>query len=101
MATQLCPHSTSAWRGDPKHPSKACRFLSTPVAQTYRAAGQAATSLHAMHEGRAGPGLLPELRATTHLALWATKVTTRSLGQVMSTYVVQKKLAEPGRYVQG
>ncbi|XDV35991.1 hypothetical protein PO909_005845 [Leuciscus waleckii] len=47
VAMQLCPPSTSS-RGDPKHPSKACRFSSTMVAKSYRAAGQEATSLHAM-----------------------------------------------------
>ncbi|XDV34391.1 hypothetical protein PO909_004552 [Leuciscus waleckii] len=71
VAMQLCPQSASTWCGDPKHPSKACRFSSTLVAKAYRAVGQAASSLHAMailqvyqarvlrdmHEGRAHPGL--------------------------------------------
>ncbi|CAM4724409.1 unnamed protein product [Leuciscus chuanchicus] len=101
---QLCPQSASS-RGDPKHPSKACRFSYTLVAKAYRAAGQAASSLHAMatlqvyqaqmlrdmHEGRTDPGLFDELRAATDLALRATKVTARSLGQVMSTCVVQER----------
>ncbi|CAM4616073.1 unnamed protein product [Leuciscus chuanchicus] len=104
VAMQLCPTSASS-RGDPKHPSKACRFSSTMVAKSYRAAGQAAASLHAMailqvyqakmlrdmHEGRTDPGLFDELRAATDLALRATKVTARSLGLVMSTAVVQER----------
>ncbi|CAM4734286.1 unnamed protein product [Leuciscus chuanchicus] len=104
VAMQLCPQSASS-HGDPKHPSKACRFSSTLVAKAYRAAGQAASSLHAMatlqvyqaqmlrdmHEGRTDPGLFDELRAATDLALRATKVTARSLGQVMSTCVVQER----------
>ncbi|XP_056091126.1 uncharacterized protein LOC130070670 [Rhinichthys klamathensis goyatoka] len=47
VAIQLCPQSASS-RGEPKHPSKACRFLSMLVAKSYRAAEQAAASLHAM-----------------------------------------------------
>ncbi|XP_077057746.1 uncharacterized protein LOC143710638 [Siphateles boraxobius] len=104
VAMQLCPQSASS-RGEPKHPSKACRFSSTLVAKSYRAAGQAAASLHAMatlqvyqaqmlrdmHEGRTDPGLFDELRAATDLALRATKVTARSLGLVMSTAVVQER----------
>ena len=42
-----------------------------------------------MHEGRADSGLILELRAATGLALRATKVTARSLSQVMSTVVVR------------
>lgn len=96
VAMQLCPQSASAWRGGPKLPSKA-----TLVAKAYRAAGQAASALHAMaslqvyqakllrqlHEGSADPGVLQEARTATDLALRATKVTARSLGQVMSTLV--------------
>ena len=105
VAMQLCPQSASAWRGGPKLPSKACKFSSTLVAKAYRAAGQAASALHAMaslqvyqakllrqlHEGSADPGVLQEARTATDLALRATKVTARSLGQVMSTLVVQER----------
>ena len=38
-----------------------------------------------MHEGGTDPGLFNELRAATDLALRATKVAVRSLGQVMLT----------------
>ncbi|XDV16040.1 hypothetical protein PO909_015922 [Leuciscus waleckii] len=103
--TRRPPKGTLGFRGDPKHPSKACRFSSTLVGKAYRAAGLAATSLHAMatlqvyqaqmlrdmHEGRSDPALSDELRAATDLALRATKVTARSLGQVMSTCVVQER----------
>ncbi len=34
---------------------------------------------------------MQELRTATDLALWATKVTARSLGQTMSTLVVQER----------
>ncbi|XP_077096768.1 uncharacterized protein LOC143748609 [Siphateles boraxobius] len=104
VAMQLCPQSASS-RGEPKHPSKACRFSLTLVAKSYRAAGQAAASLHAMatlqdyqaqmlrdmHEGKTNPELFDKLRAATDLALQATKVTARSLGLVMSTVVVQER----------
>ncbi len=43
-----------------------------------------------LHEGGADPGVLQELRTTTDLALRATKVTARALGQTMSTLVVQE-----------
>lgn len=97
---QLCPPSTSTWRGDPKLPSKACKFSSTLVAKAYRAAGQAASALHAMatlqvhqakvlkglHEVGADQAVLQEARTAADLALRATKVTARSIGQVMSTF---------------
>ena len=47
--------------------------------------------LRDMHEGRTDPGLFDELRAATDIALRAMKVTARSLGQVMSTAVVQER----------
>jgi hypothetical protein len=97
VAMLLCPQSASS--------RKACSFLSTLVAKSYRAAGQAAASLHAMaillvyqaqmlrdmHKGRTDPGLFNELRAATDLALRATKVAARSMGQVMFTNVVQER----------
>ncbi len=101
IAMQLCPQGTAAWRGNPRLPSRACKFSSALTAKAYSAAGQAASALHAMallqvhqakalkqlHEGGADPGGLQELRTATDLALWATKVT----GQTMSTLVVQER----------
>ncbi|KAI2651800.1 ORF V: Enzymatic polyprotein [Labeo rohita] len=83
----------------------ACEFSSALAGRTYHAAGQAATALHAMatlqvyqakvlkhlHERGSDQGAMEELRAATNYALRATKVTARSLGQVMSTIVVQER----------
>ncbi len=105
IAMQLCPQGAAAWRGNPHLPSRACKFSSTLTAKAYGAAGQAASALHAMallqvhqakalkqlHEGDADPGVLQELRTATDLALRATKVTARALGQTMSTLVVQER----------
>ncbi len=102
---RLCPQGAAAWRGNPHLPSRACRFSSALTAKAYGAAGQAASALHAMallqvhqakalkqlHEGDADPGVLQELRTATDLALRATKVTARALGQTMSTLVVQER----------
>ncbi len=85
-----------------KSPSAAVPAL---TAKAYSAAGQAASALHAMallqvHQskalkqlrgGDADPGVLQELRTAMDLALRATKVTTRALGQTMSTLVVQER----------
>ncbi len=93
-----------AWRGNPRLPSRACKFSSALTAKAYGAAGQAASALHAMallqvhqakalkqlHEGGADPGVLQELRTVTDLALRATKITARALGQTISTIVVQE-----------
>ncbi len=89
IAMQLCPQSAATWRGNPRLPSRACKFSSALTAKAYSAAGQAASALHAMallqvhqakalkqlHEGGADPGVLQELRTATDLALRATKVT--------------------------
>ncbi len=105
IAMQLCPQGGAAWRGNPRLPSRACKFSSALMAKAYGAAGQAASALHAMallqvhqakalkqlHEGDADPGVLQELRTATDLALRATKVTARALGQTMSTLVVQER----------
>ncbi len=105
IAMQLCPQGAAAWRGNPRLPSRACKFSSALTAKAYGAAGQAAPALHAMallqvhqakalkqlHEGDADPGVLQELRTATDLALRATKVTARALGQTMSTLVVQER----------
>ncbi len=105
IAMQLCPQGAAAWRGKPRLPSRACKFSFALTAKAYGAAGQAASALHAMallqvhqakalkqlHEGDADPGVLQELRTATDLALRATKVTARALGQTMSTLVVQER----------
>ncbi len=99
IAAQLCPRAPPPGRIiHASHPG----LVST--AEAYRAAGQAASALHAMallqtyqakalkqlYEGSSDPGLMQELRTATDLALRATKVTERSLGQMMSTLVVQE-----------
>ncbi|KAI2645148.1 ORF V: Enzymatic polyprotein [Labeo rohita] len=85
--------------------SRACKFSSALTGRAYHAAGHAATALHAMatlqvyqakvlkhlHEKGSDQGAMEELRAATDFALRATKVTARSLGQVMSTIVVQER----------
>ncbi|KAI2668815.1 ORF V: Enzymatic polyprotein [Labeo rohita] len=85
--------------GSAPSPPGACEFSSALAGRTYHAAGQAATALHAMatlqvyqakvlkhlHERGSDQGAMEEL------ALRATKVTARSLGQVMSTIVVQER----------
>ncbi|KAL0147753.1 hypothetical protein M9458_056929, partial [Cirrhinus mrigala] len=105
VAVHLCPQDAATWRGSPRLPSKACRLSSALTGRAYRAAGQAATALHAMatlqvyqakalkelHKGSPDQAVMQELRAATDLALRATKVTARSLGQVMSTLVVQER----------
>ncbi len=50
-----------------------------------------AKALKQLHEGDADPGVMQELRTATDLALRATKVTARALGQTMSTLVVQER----------
>ncbi|KAI2662153.1 DNA mismatch repair protein MutS [Labeo rohita] len=105
VAVHLCPPGAATWRNRPNLPSRACEFSSALAGRTYHAAGQAATALHAMatlqvyqakvlkhlHEGCSDQGAMEELRAATDFALRATKVTARSLGQVMSTIVVQER----------
>ncbi len=105
MASRSCVSGCAAWRGNPRLPSRACKFSSALTAKAYGAAGQAASALQAMallqvhqakalkqlHEGDADPGVLQELRTATDLALRATKVTARALGQTMSTLVVQER----------
>ncbi|KAL0152834.1 hypothetical protein M9458_051861, partial [Cirrhinus mrigala] len=94
----LCPQNAATWRNRPRLPSKACKLSSALAAKAYSAAGQAASALHAMdilqvlqaqalkqlHEGRPDKGLMQELRMATDFTLRATKVTARSLGQVMA-----------------
>ncbi len=50
-----------------------------------------AKALKQLHEGSSDPGVMQELRTATDLALRATKVTALSLGQAMSTLVVQER----------
>ncbi|KAL0163578.1 hypothetical protein M9458_039331, partial [Cirrhinus mrigala] len=97
VAVHLCPQDAATWRGSPRLPSKACRLSSALTGRAYRAAGQAATALHAMatlqvyqakalkelHKGSPDQAVMQELRAATDLALRATKV--------MSTLVVQER----------
>ncbi len=89
---QLCPQGAAAWWGNPRLPSRACKFSSTLTAKAYSAAGQAASALHVMallhvhqakalkqlHEGGADPGVLQELRTATDPTLRTTKVTAHS-----------------------
>ncbi|KAI2649329.1 ORF V: Enzymatic polyprotein [Labeo rohita] len=105
VAVHLCPPGAATWRDRPHLPSRACEFSSALAGRTYHAAGQAATALHAMatlqvyqakvlkhlHERGSDQGAMEELRAATDFPLRATKVTARSLGQVMSTIVVQER----------
>ncbi len=90
---RLCPQGAAAWRGNPCLPSRACRFSSALTAKAYGAAGQAASALYAMallqvHQAKA----LKQLHeGDADLALRATKVTARALGQTMSTLVVQER----------
>ncbi len=101
IAMQLCPQGAADWRGNPRLLSRACKFSSALTAKAYNAAGQAASALHAMallqvHQakalkGGADPGVLQELHTATDLALRATKVTARALGQTMSTLLVQER----------
>ncbi|KAL0168619.1 hypothetical protein M9458_036841, partial [Cirrhinus mrigala] len=49
-----------------------------------------AQALKQLHDGRPDKGLMQELHTTTNFAVRATKVMARSLGQVMSTMVVQE-----------
>ncbi|KAI2645630.1 Transposon Ty3-I Gag-Pol polyprotein [Labeo rohita] len=104
VAVHLCPQDAATWRGSPRLLSKACRLSSALTGRAYCAAGQAATTLHAMatlqvyqakalkqlHKGSPAQEVMQELRAATDFALRATKVTALSLGQMMSMLVVQE-----------
>ncbi|KAL0152613.1 hypothetical protein M9458_052336 [Cirrhinus mrigala] len=105
VAVQLCPQNAATWRNRARLPSKACKLSPALTAKAYSAAGQAASAPDAMailqvhqaqalkqlHEGRPDEGSMQELRTATDFALRATKVTAWSLGQVMSTTVVQER----------
>ncbi|XP_051533948.1 uncharacterized protein LOC127429137 [Myxocyprinus asiaticus] len=78
--------------------------LSPPARLTASSTSCSASALHAMallqvhqakalkelHEGSSAPDLMQELHSATDLALRATKVMARSLGQTMSSLVVQE-----------
>ncbi len=80
VAVHLCPQNATTWRNRPRLPSKACKLIAALAAKAYSAAGQAASSLHAMailqvhqakalkqvHEGSTDPGLMQELRRALH-----------------------------------
>ncbi len=92
---QLCPRTATSWRGNPRLPSRACKFLSSladglhslcRLLQVYQA-----KALKELHKGSYDPGVMKELRTAMDLALRATKVTTHSLGRAMSTLVVQER----------
>ncbi|KAI2645552.1 ORF V: Enzymatic polyprotein [Labeo rohita] len=78
VSVHLCPWGAATWRDQPHLPSRACELSSALTGRAYHAAGQAATALHAM----------ATLQARR---LRATKATARSLGQMMSTVVVQER----------
>ncbi|KAI2647639.1 Transposon Ty3-G Gag-Pol polyprotein [Labeo rohita] len=78
VAVHVCPCGAATWRDRPHLLSRACKFSSALAGRAYHAAGHAATALHAM-------ATLQVYQAK------ATKVTARSLGQVMSTIVVQER----------
>lgn len=68
VAMQLCPHNAANWQSCPHLLSKTCKFSPTLTAKAYSDAGQATSALHAK---------------VVH------PLTVRSLGQTMSTHVVQ------------
>ncbi|KAL0160861.1 hypothetical protein M9458_044586, partial [Cirrhinus mrigala] len=98
VAVHLCP-----WWDRLHLPSGVCKVSSALTGRACYAAGQVATALDAMatlqvyqaqalkylHEGGPDQGVMQELHAVADFALRATKVTAHSLGQVMSTVVVQ------------
>ncbi len=45
IAMQLCPQGAAAWRGNPRLPSRACKFSSALTAKAYGAAGLRSPSL--------------------------------------------------------
>ncbi|KAI2650661.1 Uroporphyrinogen decarboxylase [Labeo rohita] len=71
VAMRLCPKTSNSWRGNPRLPSRACKFSSSLAVKAYTACGEAASALHAMallqvhqakalqelHEGSSDPGL--------------------------------------------
>ncbi|XDV17659.1 hypothetical protein PO909_023489 [Leuciscus waleckii] len=102
---QLCPATATLWKGDPRLPSKACKFSSVLTGKAYKACGQAASSLHAMalvqvhqaqslmnmHEGSPDRELMGELCTATDLALRGMKDAACAISLVMSALVVQER----------
>ncbi len=54
IAMQLCPQGAAAWRGNPRLPSRACKFSSALTAKAYGAAGQAASALQGVETAARG-----------------------------------------------
>lgn len=93
VAVHLCLQNAATWRNLPRLPSRACKFTSSLPAKAYRAAGLAASGLHAMvilqiHQAEALKqlrkdisklGLMQELRSATNFALRVMKVIVCSL----------------------
>ncbi len=48
IAVHLCPWNAATWRNRPRLPSKACELTASLAAKAYSAAGQAASTLHAI-----------------------------------------------------
>ncbi len=48
VAVHLCPRNAATWRNRPRLPSKACKLTAALAAKAYSAAGQAASTVHAM-----------------------------------------------------
>lgn len=95
VVMQLCLQSAATWYA---HPLWLPRF--------YSPTGQAASTLHVMVlllvyqakalKGSADPELMQDLHTVTDLALRATEVTACSVGETMSTLLVQEP--DPGGY---
>ncbi len=101
IAMQLCPQGAAAWRGNPRLPSRACKFSSAltvlldrplpPCTPWPSCRSTRPRRWNSCTRVMLYPGVLQELRTVTDLALRATKVTARALGQTMSTLVVQER----------
>ncbi len=75
IAMQLCPQSATAWRGNPRLPSRTCKFSSSLTAKAYShfcpacygppasSPGQGVEAV--LHKGSADPGVVQELRTPT------------------------------------
>ncbi|XDV48664.1 hypothetical protein PO909_018048 [Leuciscus waleckii] len=79
---QLCPNTSTSWRGNLHLPSPACKFSSTLADKAYSACGEVVSTLHAMvllqvyqakalnelHKGSSEPGVMQELRTATDMS---------------------------------
>ncbi len=98
IAMQLCPQGAAAWRGNPRLPSRACKFSSALTVKAYGAAGQAASALQAYSVNDSclefGPG-------NSHVVLrprpgYVPKVpTTPFRDQVVNLQVLPREEADP------